>query len=76
MAGSVVFLVLCVAIGVVCIWDVGGLATMMRSRLETRSVMRAWYRRLPPWTFRAFGVWGIVFGIGQLTYVIATVHGR
>ena len=65
-----------VAIGVVCIWDVGGLATMMRARLEERSVMRAWYRRLPSWTFRAFGVWCIVFGIGQLIYVIATVHGR
>jgi hypothetical protein len=75
MAGSVVFLVLAVAMGAVCIWDLGGAATAVRARLEERSVMRAWYRRLPPWTFRAFGVWCVVFGIGQLIYVIATVHG-
>ena len=75
MAGSVVLLVLAVAMGVVFIGDVGGTATKMRSRLEERSMMRAWYRRLPPWTFRAFGVWCVVFGIGQLIYVIATVRG-
>ena len=46
----------------------------MRARLEERSVMRAWYKRLPPWTFRAFGVWAVVFGIGQLIFVIATLH--
>jgi hypothetical protein len=33
MFGSVVFLVLGVAMGVVFIWDVGGLATAMRARL-------------------------------------------
>jgi hypothetical protein len=38
--------------------------------------MRAWYRRLPPWYFRAFGVWCFVFGIGQLIFVIATLHSR
>jgi hypothetical protein len=66
MAVSVVLLVLAVAMGVAFIGDVGGTATKMRSRLETRSMMRAWCKRLPPWTFRAFGVWCIVFGIGQL----------
>jgi hypothetical protein len=76
MAGSVVLLALAVAMGVVFIGDIGGRATRLRSRLETRSMMRAWYKRLPPWTFRAFGVWCIVFGIGQLIYVIATVRDR
>lgn len=76
MVGSVVLLVLAVSMGVVCIWDIGGAATAMRVRLEERSVMRAWYRRLPSWTFRAFGVWCVVLGIGQLIYVIATARGR
>ena len=70
-------LVLAVATGVAFIGDVGGgTATKTGAALETRSMMRAWYKRLPPWTFRAFGVSGIVFGIGQLIYVIATVHHR
>jgi hypothetical protein len=76
MVPSVVLLVVAVAMGVVFIWDVGGAATAMRARLETKSPMGALYKRLPPWTFRAFGVWCIVFGIGQLIFVIATVHGR
>jgi len=76
MVGSVVLLVLAVAMGVVCIWDVGGAATAMRARMEERSRMRAWYRRLPPWYFRAFGAWCFVFGIGQLIFFIATLHDR
>jgi hypothetical protein len=76
MAPSVVFLVFAVGMGVVFIWDVGGAASAMRGRLEAKSRMRAWYKRLPPWTFRAFGVWSVVFGIGQLIFVIATVNGR
>jgi energy-coupling factor transporter transmembrane protein EcfT len=75
MAPSVVFLLVALAMGVVFIWDVGRVATAMRARLEERSMMRAWYKRLPPWTFRAFGVWCVVFGIGQLIFFIATVHG-
>ena len=54
MAFSVVLLVVAVAMGVVFIWDVGGAATAMRARLEAKSMMGAWHRRLPPWTFRAF----------------------
>jgi hypothetical protein len=51
-------------------------ATAVRARLEAKSMMRAWYKRLPPCYFRAFGVWCIVFGIGQLIFVIATERGR
>jgi hypothetical protein len=76
MVGSVIFLVLAVAMGVVCIWDVGGAATAVRQRLDERSMMRAWYRRLPPWYFRAFGVWCFVFGIGQLIFFLVTLHSR
>ena len=76
MIGSVVLLVLAVGMGVVCIWDAGGAATAMRARLEERSMMRAWYRRLPPWYFRAFGVWCFVFGVGQLIFVLVTLHSR
>jgi hypothetical protein len=74
MPFSVVLLVVGVAMGVVCIWDVGSVATAMRARLEAKSIMGAWYKRLPPWYFRAFGVWAIVFGIGQLIFFIATAH--
>jgi hypothetical protein len=76
MVGSVALLVLAVAMGVMCIWDVGGRATFVRERLEERSIMRAWYRRLPPWYFRAFGVWCFVFGIGQLIFFLVTLHSR
>jgi hypothetical protein len=71
----VVLLVVAAAMGVVAIWDVGGLATTMRARLEAMPVLGASYRRLPSWTFRAFGVWCFVFGIGQLVFVYITVHG-
>jgi hypothetical protein len=74
MIPSVVLLVIALGMGAVFIWDIGGRASAMRARLEERSVMRAWYKRLPPWTFRAFGVWAVVFGIGQLIFVIATLH--
>jgi hypothetical protein len=75
LAGSVLLLVLAVAMGVVAIWDVGGLVTTMRARLDAMPMLGASYRRLPSWVFRAFGVWCIVFGIGQLIIVYATVHG-
>jgi hypothetical protein len=47
----------------------------MRARLEAMPVLSPSYRRLPSWTFRAFGVWCFVFGIGQLIFVYITVHG-
>jgi hypothetical protein len=55
--------------------DVGGLATTMRARLDAMPILGASHRRLPSWAFRAFGVWCIVFGIGQLIFVYAIVHG-
>jgi len=70
MAFSVVLLVLAVAMGVVNMWDVGGLASKMRARLEAGR-----YPRMPSWWERVFGVWCFVFGIGQLIFFIATAHG-
>jgi hypothetical protein len=62
--------------GTVLFWDVRGAASGMRARLEEKSVLRAWYKRLPPWTFRAGGVWCFVFGIGQLIYFAVTMPGH
>jgi hypothetical protein len=76
LAGSAVLLVLAVAMGVVCIWDIRGRASTMRARLEARSIMGAWYKRLPSWSFRVFGVWCLVCGVGQLLFVIATAGGH
>ena len=75
VAGSVLLLVLAVAIEIVAIWDLGGLASTVRERLSATPVLGASYRRLPPWAFRAFGIWCILFGIGQLIYVYAMLHG-
>jgi hypothetical protein len=75
LAASVFLLVLAVAMGVVAIWDLGGLATTVRGRLSAMPVLGALYRRTPPWAFRAFGVWCILFGIGQLMFVYAITHG-
>ena len=72
---SVLLLVLAVAIGVVSIWDVGGVVTAMRARLEAMPVLGASHRRLPSWVFRAFGVWCIVFGVAQFIYLSASSPG-
>lgn len=76
MIGSVLLLVLSAAIGAAFFWDVHGVASGMRARLEEKSVMRAWHKRLPPWTYRAFGVWCFAFGIGQLIYFGVTLPGH
>jgi len=60
-----IMLVLSLVTGVVFCWDVHGYATRFRQRLEARTLDGALFRRLPTWTFRAFGVWCFVFGIGQ-----------
>jgi hypothetical protein len=75
VAGSVILLVLAVAMGVVAIWDVGGLASTVRERLSAMPVLGASYRLLPSWAFRAFGVWCVLFGIGQLIYISVFLHG-
>jgi hypothetical protein len=75
LAGSVVLLVLALAMGAVAIWDVGGLATRIRVRLEAMPILGASYTRLPSWAFRAFGVWCMLFGISQLIFVFAITHG-
>jgi len=75
LAGSVFLLVLALMMGVTAIWDLGGLATGVRARLDAAPLLGGAYRRLPPWTFRAFGIWCIVFGIGQLIFVATLTHG-
>ena len=75
MVGSGLLLVLAVGMGVVAIWDVGGLATAIRARFELMPILGASYRRLPSWVFRLFGIWCIVIGIGQLIFVYAIMHG-
>jgi hypothetical protein len=62
---SFVVLVGSLVLGAVLHWDVRGYATRSRQRFEARALDGALYRKLPAWTFRAFGVWCFVFGIGQ-----------
>lgn len=71
--GSAIFLLLCFAMGATFFWDLGGLATRMDERLQAMPGYGALYRRLPmpSWAFRAFGIWCVVFGIGQFIYVAA-----
>ena len=71
-----IMLVVSLAVGIVFCWDVRGYATRSRQRLEARTLDGALYRRLPPWTFRAFGVWCFVFGIGQFVFLTFFVARR
>jgi hypothetical protein len=54
--GPVLVLVLAVAIGIAVIWNIGGVLTRMRARLNAMPLLGATYGRLPSWVFRAFGV--------------------
>ncbi len=63
--GQVVFMLFCVAIGVVLVTDSGGLASRMLYRLRGQPVTGRLYARMPVWVMRAFGVWAIIFGLGQ-----------
>ena len=65
----IIMLVLSLVMGVVLCWDVRGCATEFRQRLEARAIDGALFRRLPAWTFRAFGAWCFVFGIGQFVFL-------
>ena len=60
---ALVFLVFGVAMGVVLIWDIGGLATRMRAEAEERPFTGSLMKRMPSWTFRACGIWCVAFGI-------------
>jgi hypothetical protein len=71
---SAVLLVFGVVMGTVFIWDLGGFASRMRQRLEERSFDGAFYRRMPAWALRAFGIWAMVFGIGQFVYIVTTTR--
>jgi hypothetical protein len=63
------------AMGIAFIWDVGGLASRMSARLVVRDpVYGALYRRVP-WLNRAFGVWCILFSVGELVFFYCFTHG-
>lgn len=64
LIGSVLFFLAAAAVGVTLIWDIGGQASKTRTRLERNPVYGGLYRRLPSWTYRAFGVWWIIVGAG------------
>jgi hypothetical protein len=68
LIGSAVLLAFAVAMGVVNLWDAGGLASKMRERLEDRG----WW--MPSWWERVFGVWCFVFGIGQFIFLYVTTR--
>jgi hypothetical protein len=65
-----------IAMGIGFIWDVGGPASRMRAQMHARSqwdpAYRAFYR---PWWPTAFGVWSIVFSVGELVYFYGFTHG-
>jgi hypothetical protein len=46
----------------------------MRTDLDERPNVGGLYRRLPSWTFRAFGIWAVVFGIGQLIAALTVLR--
>jgi hypothetical protein len=63
--GQVVFMLLCVAMGVVMVTDSGGLASRMLDHLRDEPVTGRLYARMPVWVIRGFGVWVIAVGVGQ-----------
>jgi len=71
---SALLFVFGVAMGVTFIWDIGGMATRLREQeIGKGGISTALFKRAP-WMPRAFGVWAIVFGIGQLIYVYGLTH--
>ena len=74
MIPSAVLLAFAVLMGIVFIWDLGGLARRMRESLAGLPLGGALYRRMPTWTLRAFGVWWVIFGIGQFVYFLEGAH--
>ena len=71
--GSAVLLVAAFAMGAAFIWNLGGFADRMRQGLEDAPLAGVLYRRMPSWTLRAFGIWCLIFGIGQLTFFLVTL---
>lgn len=63
--GQLVFMLFCVAIGVVLVTDSLGLASRMLDRLRGQPVTGRLYARMPVWVMRAFGAWAIVVGVAQ-----------
>ncbi|MBO0801587.1 MAG: hypothetical protein J2P25_00715 [Nocardiopsaceae bacterium] len=75
LVGSVLLLFMGIAMGITAIWDIGGVASRMRADLEEWPLFGGLYRRMPSWTFRAFGIWCIIFGIGQLIFMYSITRG-
>ena len=62
------------AIGIALIWDVGGVASRMSAQLVARKPVYAALHRRAPWLNQAFGIWCILFGIGELVYFYGLAH--
>jgi hypothetical protein len=60
-----VLMVFSVALGVVWVTDFRGIASRWLDHLRQERVMGRLYARMPVSAFRAFGVWPILFGVGQ-----------
>lgn len=73
LAGSIVILVIALAMGVALIWDIQRLASRMREGVES-GPLGGLHKRLPSWTYRAFGIWCVLFGCGQFAYFFAITH--
>lgn len=72
MVPAAIFLALCAVTGAVFLFDLGGFASRMRQGIEQQRPFGAAHQRLPAWTFRAFGAWCVVFGIGMFIFLTAT----
>lgn len=60
-----IILVFSLAYGIALVTDYRMLASLTLERLRAERVTGRLYARMPPWTFRAFGIWIIVAGVGQ-----------
>jgi hypothetical protein len=69
---SVLLFVFGIAMGIGFIWDIGGVASRMHAQLERDPKYDGLYK---PWWPRAFGVWAILFSVGQLVYFYGFTHG-
>jgi hypothetical protein len=60
-----VLMVFSVALGVVWVSDFRGIASRWLDHLRQERVTGRLYARMPIRVFRVFGMWPIVFGVGQ-----------
>lgn len=74
MLYSILLFVFSFAMGIAFIWDVGGVASRMSARLVARDTVYAALYRRAPWLNQAFGIWCILFSIGELVYFYGLIH--